>query len=317
MTSPAPLLSLIIPARRRDDPALARLLASLKRQSFQDFEALVITQGNSEEAKAIGIGEARGTLLGFFCTDNDFRDPDFLRTMVWHALLPGVTGAYTAQYDYVTYDAPLSRYFALLGANDPVCWWLGKADRASYLRGAHGPLGPTTRLVRYPRALPSVGDNGCLLKAALVKRHVTLDPARFGSCMDMCEDLRRAGHSTYAVVTEQKLWHRTGEGWTDYVRRRWRYVNDLYWDRLPTRRWVMVGTLQDWLLVVCFAVASLLVVPQLAVALVGYYRVRDVAWWLHPLVCLVLTGLYTLAWLTSWCRWLFPRTVVPSPSGGA
>jgi hypothetical protein len=48
------------------------------------------------------------------------------------------------------------------------------------------------------------------------------------------------------------------------------------------------------------------VVPHLYTALRGYGRVRDRAWFVHPVVCLMLTAVYGWAWmrfgLPSSCR---------------
>ena len=289
-----PVLSIITPCKTRDDPQLLRFLASVRSQTFTDYELLIETEGNSEEAKCHGILKAKGDILGFFCADNELRDSRFLEVMVRYAQDSQVTGAYTAQYDYVSSDKTLSRYFALLGANDPLCWWLGKADRVGY------GTTPQTCLRTFRDDLPSLGDNGFFVKRPLVlQTHPT--PETFGSCMCLCEDLRRLGHATYWVVAEQKLWHRTGEDCWDYFRRRWRYVNDLYFARLPTRRWVMVQTRRDWWGVLTFTVASLSVLPHLFVACRGYLRVRDHAWALHPLVCWLLTWVYAASWIRH--RW--------------
>ena len=299
-----PTLSIVIPSRSQDDPGLGRLLYDLTQQSFRDYEVLIETTGNSEEAKAHGILRATGRILGFFCTDNAIRDRHFLKTMVWYASHPDVDGAYTAQYDYVKTDRILSRYCALLGANDPVCWWLGKADRHSYLERSQ------TEIRSFPRQIPSVGDNGFFLKRS-VAHMVKIEPSTH-FCIDFCDDLRRAGHARYWVVSSQKLWHRTGESWVDYFRRRYVYARDLYFRDFQKRRWIMVDTPRDWFAVLGFVLASLVVVPHLYTSVRGYRRVPDVAWLVHPVVCLGLTAVYAWAWmrfglLSSFRRWIVHR----------
>lgn len=288
-----PRLDVVVPSHPADSAALTRLLASLNVQTYpHDRLTLhVITEGNSEEAKAIGIKECRGDLIGMFCTDNELPDPTVLEALAEAASHPGVIGAYTSHYSYFPSDTSLNRYFALLGNNDPVCWWLGKADRESYM-GAWGS--------RLKHQL-SLGDNGFLIKRSAAHL-VVRDPVTFGSCMDMCEDLRRLGLSAYAVISTHTIWHRTGDSLSTYLRKRWRYVNALYFDRHATRRWLMVATRRDWAFVVLFALASLLVLPQVLVSLRGYRQVRDHAWAWHVIICFALTLLYTCALLRhAWC----------------
>ena len=312
MTSPWPKLSLVIPCGPKDDDHLKTFLASLDQQDYPKdrLEVLCIREGNSEEAKAIGIAQASGEVIGMFCTDNVLIGSEFLRTMV--KATDGVTGAYTSHYHYEPTDTVLSRYFALLGANDPLCWWLGKADRQSWLRGY--PKGQTNHEVdfAYHAYLPSLGDNGFFLHAALAKSVLTT-PSEFGSCMDMCERLKQAGQATYRIVGTT-VWHRSGLSWRRYFVKRWRYVRDLYWARLSTRRWVMVQSLRDWMGVCGFGICSLLVLPHLVISLRGYRRVRDMAWFLHPIVCVVLTGVYACAWADHLLRRLLSsrRGTVPT-----
>ena len=294
-------LSIIVPSKSVDASDLKRLQASLARQSFQDFEVLIETSGNSEEAKAAAALRAQGDLLAFFCADNDLRNPDFLRTMVWYARLPNCTGAYTAQYEYVPSDPALNRYFALIGANDPLCWWLGKADRQSYIYGGN----KTGGIRRFDGTIPSLGDNGFFIKRAIFEQ-AQVTPQTFGSCMCVCQDLAQQGHATYWIVAEQKLWHRTGDSLIGYLRRRYSYVKTLYFDKHSIRRWRMVESRADWFRVLAFAVTSLLLLPHLWLSLRGYRRVKDPAWFVHVPVCFLLTLVYTCAMIHSVVsRWSF------------
>lgn len=291
-----PKLSLVIPAHPSDSARLRELLESIDAQDYpkEKVEQLIIYEGNSEEAKAIGIQKATGQVIGMLCTDNVLIGPSFLRVMALAAMDPGIIGCYTSHYHYAKEDKPLSRYFSLLGANDPVCWWLGKADRSSYL--SVGQLWPETR--RFDRDIPSLGDNGFFLKAEAAQL-ATSSPETFGSCMCMCRRLQLLGLHTYRIIPSHEdfgVWHKTGESWRVYLAKRWRYVRELYWGKLSSRDWRMVSGPADYFRVILFGLASLCILPHLWVAARGYRRVPDSAWLIHIPLCFALTLMYALAW---------------------
>ena len=309
MTSPT--LSIVIPARTRTDPQLSELLDSIKRQSFpQDqLEVLVITEGNSEQAKAYGIQKAKGKYIGLFCADNYLRDENLLQSACWHLdHYPKLTGVYTAQYDYVSSDKALSRYFALLGANDPLCWWLGKADRQSYLQP---PKIGTIKV--YPEQIPSIGCNGFFVRSELMKKVVTNPDRHFP--MDAVVDLIHSGHDLFYRLPI-KVWHKSGESMLDYFRRRYVYTRDLYFRQKEKRRWHMVDSRMDWARSLLFLIGSLLVVPNLVTAIRGFRRVHDWSWFMHVGVSYCLSILYVacfLRWGLLRCRSSSVLTSVPIP----
>lgn len=261
------------------------------------------TKGDSEEARGHAILEAKGRILGFLCTDNDFRDKNFLRVMTWYASLTNVCGAYTAQYDHVWYDKALSRYFALLGANDPICWWLKKADRGSYRKSYRTQCIDfnTNRISRFP----SIGDNGFFIKKCVLDKAPISPKTHF--VIDITKDLQKIGYATYYIVATQKLWHRTGESWWVYLKKRWQYADNLYFKRLKDRRWVMVETKRDWAMVVLFTICSITIIPHLIYATLGYRRKQDWAWFIHPWACLLMTALYGLLLMKHLLRQLLSR----------
>ena len=293
MTSTSLKLSVLIPSRSLHDPNLRRLLANLKRQTLQPSEIIIETQGNSEEAKALAIQRAQGEFLIFFCTDNELLDARYLETALALGQQPGIDGAYSERYTYLPSDTSLNRYFALLGDNEPLCWWLGRSDRQS----AFGQSLDVPRKVTFTDAtrLPSLGDNGFLCRASLVKPFVT-NPATFGSCMDLWQTICDAKGQVTCYVFPSAIWHRTATAFWPFIRRRCHYVRSLYFDRRHTRRWHLVSGWHDGLKAAGYALASLLVVPQVFVALAGYYRLRDRAWGWHPLVCHTLTWVYLWLW---------------------
>ncbi len=286
-------LSIVIPCGPEDQGLLEDLLFSIRHQTLpaSKYEVIVVREGNSEEAKAIGIRKAHGQYVMLLCSDNYLVDDHFLETMLWAAKTQNTTGAYTLHYTYVPTDKPLSRYFALLGANDPLCWFLGKADRKPYwIKEDYLP-----HVVMLKDPIPSVGDNGFLIKRDTLMK-VQPRPETFFP-MDVVEDLRRIGFARYTVVPMTSVWHRTGESVWLYFRKRFRYTKNLYFAQLHKRRWNMVKSTRDWVMTALFDLFSFLVLPQFLVSLYGFYKRRDWAWFLHAPVSFVLTFIYGVAWI--------------------
>lgn len=290
-------ISIVIPCKTKDDPQLKQLLDSIHYQLFpkEQVEILVMTEGNSEEAKAMGIKMATGQYILMLCSDNYLRNPWFLQRMC-EALAkhPDCIAAYTARYDYVPEDKSLSRYFALLGANDPLCWWVGKADRLSYLL-SDPDFKQRVAVQTFPDRLPSIGDNGFLFRGNWQDTMPLANHAK--APMDFWEAMRRRGQFTYYVVPHLSVWHRSGENPIDYLRRRYHYAKTLYFQKQDARLWHMVGP-ADYARCALFVLASLLILPHLFTVARGYAKVRDLAWLWHPVICLGLTLLYLWCWLT-------------------
>jgi len=113
---------------------------------------------------------------------------------------PQAVAAYPWRYAYRKEDTSLNRYFALMGANDPVAWWLGKADRQGWgsdkwqLSGEAEDKGKYWLVKFNLENMPTLGDNGVLVwREKLMKAKV--DDNKF------VEELEKLG----VIYTEDML----------------------------------------------------------------------------------------------------------------
>lgn len=280
------IFSCIIPAKDPNDRKLQDLLLSIDVQDFpqEEIETIIVTDGDSESAKAEGIRRATGEILVMLCADNYFPNPHTFKLV--HSIMknmPGLAGVYSKYYYYDPDDISLNRYFALIGANDVVPFYLGKADRRpQWEREKHVKI----ELMDFDNEVPSLGCNGFFVRREVFKQ-ANLDHYY---PMDACEDIRRLGYSSYARISGTDTWHRTSDTLWGFLKKRFKYADDLYMKR-NDRRWVMVEK-EDLPRLALFVLFSLTFIQPLLVSIWGYIHIKDRAWFWHPVVCFAFTLMY-------------------------
>ena len=194
---------------------------------------------------------------------------------------------YTSHYFHKRNDNSLNRYFALLGANDPVPFYLGKADRSSYLKEIDNQKNPEHNEIDL---VPSYGDNGFFyLRELLLKSDLD-----HYYPMDNAVDLINQGYDTFGRMRNNFIWHRTTNGnLTEFLKRRYRYARNLYCDR-QDRRWKMFDGRQDYWRLAGFVFSTISIIPCIAISIRGFLKVRDWAWFWHWPVCLGFLIIYGL-----------------------
>jgi len=279
-------LSIIITAKDRDDPKLKDLQRSIAFQSYprERYETLIITQGDSESAKAIGLKQARGGVVGIFASDNYLNDPDFISKCMRPFRDNRVVGTYPLRYHYDKRDNILNRYFALMGGNDPLARFLGKNDKGSYL--VEMSFRDDNYVVGHLLRVPTLGDNGFFIRRDILLR-ADIDHYYH---IDVCQDLFNKGYNTYAIVNTS-IWHRTGGNIIKFFYKRYKYADKF----LHNRRWHMI-TRDDLWGVKMFVIATLSLLT-LTESVMGYRKINDLAWFLHPLICLLTLITYGLLYL--------------------
>lgn len=293
------IFSCVIPAKDENDPSLKNLIRKIRMQDFpqDEIETIVVTEGNSEEAKGKGISLAKGEIVGMFCCDNDITSP-YLFSTVYQMISgnPYLTGVYTKHYAHRIDDNSLNRYFSLIGCNDPVMLYLNKADRKSYIEYSSSEV---FTIERFINDIPSLGDNGFFFN----REHLLLSDIDHFYPMDVCEDMRKKGLWYYGRMNNQFLWHRTTDNnLFAFLKRRFFYAESLFCDKIEERRWKAVSK-KDIPKLALFVLHSLMPIQPLSFSIVGFIHKRDFAWFWHPIVMLgfsIMYGVLTLKWLTKY-----------------
>lgn len=267
------------------------------RETAKKFGAHVIavdkTKQNAEYNKSVGISKATGEIVGMIDHDNVLPHSGWLRKMTQPFLDDAtIVGVETLRYGYDPNGALLDRYFALFGSGDPVVWYLGKSDRVSYMYDPKTYIRNATWrngycVMRYSvDTMPTIGANGYLIRRSLLKAYADIRPGRYFD-MDVNIDLIKAGYDRFAFV-DDSVYHKTGYGsiWYYFSRRmlflRQYHISNVV-SRGSYRRFHMVSRKNVWRLLITIIIILSLVIPFYE-SMRGWIKIRDKAWFLHPLM---------------------------------
>jgi glycosyltransferase involved in cell wall biosynthesis len=257
-----------------------------------------------EAGKAAGLRVATGELVALIDSDNILPDAGWLRRMVAPFAAPEIVAAEPWAFTWRREDSLLTRYFALLGMNDPLCLFLGNYDRQCAITGRWTgiPLpqedrGDYLKVRLGPGRLPTMGANGFLMRRVLLERGLSGD---YLMDIDVLPKLVREGPVHVAKVKTGIVHLYTGD-WRTFARKQRRRIKDyLYFRRQGQREYDWAGQGRGGL--VRFVASCITVLPLLAQAVLGYRRQPDVAWLCHPVACWVTLAVYASVSLTNLIR---------------
>lgn len=269
------------------------------KKLLQKYHCKIVSDqsGSPESAKAKGLQHARGELILLIASDNILPSKNWLREMVRNLLKePKAVAAYPWHYAYRSADTGLNRYFALMGVNDPVAWWLGRQDRQGYgsdqwkLSGEAQDKGDYW-LVRFTlKDMPTLGDNGVLIwKKTLLKAKV--DEQNF-SHIDVFWDLVSLGLNRFVVV-KNEIVHDTGKSLASFLGKRFKYLQTLYLKQLKMRRYQWVRNYSDTVKLGLFVIYSFSVIGPLLTAINGWRKKPDRAWFWQMILAPAVTIVYS------------------------
>lgn len=255
---------------------------------------------NAEYNRGVAFNKAKNELVLILDHDNFMVGRNWLFKMVQPFLNhPKLVAAETLHYHYDRKNSLLDRYFALFGVNDPVAYYLKKADRMPYTQKKWSGSGNIKEFTNYflvkfgqePRLFPTIGTNGCMMRRKLVTKYADARPEHHYP-IDVMLDVVKNGYNQFAFV-KISLAHLTGaRGVFSYIKRRKKFMEDYHLHALSKRRYsvFMPG---DELNLIKFIFYSLTIIKPLWDALKGFYQIRDAAWFVHPVMCLGLTLVYS------------------------
>ncbi len=262
--------------------------------------------GSPEAAKALALAKAHNELIFQVDDDNILPHRHWLANMV--SLLakePEAIACYPWRYAYRRQAKMLNRYFALFGVNDPVAWFLKRADRQSYfssqwqLAGKVKDRGDYFLVEFNENNLPTVGANGFLIKRQILLK-AKVSPQYFFH-IDVNLDLVRQGYNKY-IVAKDNIIHDSGERFWHFFAKRKKYMESLYLKDLSKRRYLLYDKKRDRRKIILYSLYSLTIIKPTVDATRGFRKIPDIAWFLHPIVCFLIFWIYFLS-VVNWQCW--------------
>ena len=255
-----------------------------------------------EAGKSVGLRRAVHGLVAFIDSDNILPGIDWLVRMIEPFAEPEVTLAEPIEYTHRRTDGFLTRYCALMGMNDPLCFFLGNYDRINGMTGRWTEVPVRVeererdlRVVLASPVTPTVGANGTIFRRLALSEWL---PRDYFFDIDVAADLLRAGHA-FAKVKIGIIHVFSGDVRT-FVRKQQRRVLDyLHYRRRGERSFPWASGRSG---VVWFVISTILVVPLVVQTLRGYARRPDVAWFFHPVACWLTLLVYGTGVLRSIIR---------------
>lgn len=252
-----------------------------------------------EAGKAVGVKHASGELIALIDSDNILPDSTWFKKMVEPFDDPDIVGAEPLYYISRPYDSYITRYCALIGANDPLCIFLGNYDRYCVLtkKWTEMPVceidcGNYLEVMLQDGCLPTIGANGFFIRRDLLT-NCSIDKYLFD--IDIIYELVKQGSNKFAKVKIGIIHIFSGSIYT-FIKKQKRRIKDYgYYNKIGARKYPWSSLPKAKLLK--FIVYNITLIPLLYQMIFGWSQKKDLAWSFHLPACWITLIVY--AWGTA------------------
>lgn len=252
---------------------------------------------NAEYNKGIGFKNAKHDIVLLLDHDNIMPHSKWLKNMMFPFIMDSeIVASEPARFHYDKNMTLLDRYIALIGGSDPVVYYLGKDSHLSYatdkynLFGIAEDLGTYYKVSYSKKQIPALGGNGAALKRKEVVKHTKSNPDDFIHT-DIAADLIRSGNNKFAIVKETII-HLTNNKVMHFLKRRKYFIEKYSPESEYKRSYLVYDPKRDKKKLLLYIIYSITFVVPTWDAIKGFVKVRDTAWFLHPIMCFVFVVLY-------------------------
>ena len=317
-------MSILIPTLNASS-VLENCLESIKKQNYptEKIEIIVADGGSTdgtvemakkygavvvenklktgEAGKAAALRAAGGEFVALIDSDNILPDGEWLNQMIEPLLKHAeAVGSEPWKYIWRKEDGFIDRHCALIGMNDPFVMFLGNYDRVNLLTGKwtevehdEEDMGGYLLLGLDKRGVPTIGANGTVFRTGFLKGRVKGD---YLFDIDIiASEIKEKGSVKFIKVKNGIIHTFCGSDIGKFARKQRRRVKDYLfhlnkkggrefgWGEMDLGGKKSGGMVR-------FVLYTLLVVPVVGQAIVGFLKKADFAWFFHPVAC----------WITLW-----------------
>jgi len=269
----------------------------IKSRLYDMFYTLCANPLKTGEAgKAVGVKNAKNEIIALIDSDNILPQKDWLSRMLEPFSDNEIIASETIEYTYRAQDSYITRYCALIGMNDPLCYFIGNYDRFSLLsnkwtEASHIEEDKGEYLkIGFPDSnnIPTIGANGFLIRKDVMKQYTVGD---YLFDIDIIYDLISKGKFKVAKV-KIGIIHLYCDKIFQFVRKQRRRIKDFnYYNKLGLRKYPWDNIKKGKIIKFCFY--TILLIPVIFQSCKGFIRKRDFAWLFHPLACLLTLFVYS------------------------
>jgi len=315
-------ISFVIPTLNAAS-VLETCLKSIKRQSLssREYEIIIIDGGSTdntfkiakkyqakilknplktaEAGKAIGVKKSIGKYIALIDSDNILPTKNWLQINI--DILEKdlqLIGTEPLFFTYRPQAGFVERYSALIGVNDPYAFISGVYDRQNYINFKWTGLkidqvdnGQYLKVKLKPNYLiPTIGANGTIFRSDFLKNNLNSD---YLFDIDILVNyLVKNKKSIFFAKVKQGIIHTFCESSIKkFVRKQNRRVTDyFYYQNLRQFNW----SKNNKSAILKFILYTLLIFPMFFDTFRGFLHKPDIAWFFHPLACIITLYLYTI-----------------------
>jgi len=268
------------------------------------YNCKIVTNGthNIERGKSIGVENASGEYVFLIDDDNRLPEKTWLSTLVKAVVCENAVGGQAAYFHYDKNDSHANRYAALFGINDPAVFYLHNRDKLMQTETSWTLPGTVIKetdsyyKIRFsPENLLTVGSQGFLIKREYILK-ANWQPYLYH--MDTNLELVQQGYNTY-IMLKTSVIHNHSNDVKHFINKLKRNIR-LYYSENQYRKYTYTMTAGK--AITLGLILGTFIIPLID-SIKGFCKIRDCAWFLHPIISFRIAVIYACATL----RHLFKR----------